>query len=370
MMKNKISWDLFCKVVDNFGDIGVCWRLARQLHDEYALNVRLWVDDLNVASRLIHGLNRQLHRQHLNGIEVCLWGADESFVEVTPANVVIEAFACELPAPYIQNMVRTKPVWLNLEYLSAEKWVDDFHAQTSIHPATGLNKTFFFPGFTNKTGGLLREQGLAASRQGFKQEAFWQHCHISPVENAIKVSLFCYPHAPIQSLLNSMRNDSQPIHCFVPDTTVLPAVTKYFAKTELKVGETASDKRLTVTVLPFLSQDEYDQLLWACDLNFVRGEDSWIRALWAAKPFIWQPYKQDEDLHLTKLKAFFDMYQPPSSLADLNQAWLSETIETRHWNTLIAELPDLKKHAEKQTHEFEKQADLAANLVIFAKNQV
>ena len=363
-------WDLFCKVIDNFGDIGVCWRLARQLRDEYALNVRLWVDDLSVASRLIYGLNPSSKSQIANGVEICLWGNDENFADILPADVVIEAFACDLPQPYIQNMAKTKPVWLNLEYLSAEKWVDDFHAQQSIHPATGLKKTFFFPGFTAKAGGLLREQQLAASRAAFKATEFWQHLNVSPIHNALKVSLFCYPHAPIESLLNSMANNSQPIHCLVPNTTILPAVAKHFGKSELKVGETVSDKQLTVTVLPFLSQDEYDQLLWACDFNFVRGEDSWIRALWAAKPFVWQTYQQDENLHLTKLQAFFDIYQPALCLADFNRTWLEGQINQPLWNQLLTALPILQKHAEKQTHEFEKQADLAANLVIFSKNQV
>jgi uncharacterized repeat protein (TIGR03837 family) len=363
-------WDLFCKVIDNFGDIGVCWRLARQLRDEYALNVRLWLDDLSVASRLINGLNPSLNSQIANGVEVCLWSSDEDFVEILPADVVIEAFACELPQPYIRNMVQTKPTWLNLEYLSAEKWVDDFHAQQSIHPATGLKKTFFFPGFTAKTGGLLREHHLKSARAVFKTTEFWGQLGIAPVESSIKISLFCYPHAPIKDLLNSISQGTQPTHCFVPNTTILPVVAEYFGKAALKVGETVSHKQLTITVLPFLSQNEYDHLLWACDLNFVRGEDSWIRALWAAKPFVWQTYQQDENLHLAKLKAFFDTYQPAPCLADFNRAWLEGQIHQAPWDQLIGKLPILKKHAEKQTHEFEKQADLAANLVIFSKNQV
>ena len=363
-------WDLFCKVIDNYGDIGVCWRLARQLRDEYALNVRLWVDDLGVAGRLINGLNPSLISQITNGVEVCLWGNDENFADTLPAEVVIEAFACELPQPYIQNMAQTKPTWLNLEYLSAEKWVDNFHAQQSIHPSTGLKKTFFFPGFTGKTGGLLRERHLSSSRASFKAEEFWRHLSVTPVKNSIKVSLFCYPHAPIESLLNHMSEGTKPVHCFVPNTTILPSVAEYFGKPVLSVGETVSHKQLTVTVLPFLSQDEYDHLLWACDLNFVRGEDSWIRALWAAKPFVWQTYPQDENLHLTKLQAFFDVYQPAMCLTDFNQAWLGGQMNQPLWNQLLGELSILQKHAEKQTHEFKKQADLAANLVIFSKNQV
>ena len=167
-----------------------------------------------------------------------------------------------------------------------------------------------------------------------------------------------------------MSESSQPIHCFIPNTTILPIIAKHFGKANLSVGDTFSDNQLTVTVLPFLSQDEYDQLLWACDLNFVRGEDSWIRALWSAKPFVWQTYPQDENLHLTKLLAFFEVYRPAASLANFNQSWLNGMVTQALWDELLTELPNLQKHAEKQTHEFEKQTDLAANLVSFAKNQV
>ena len=164
-------WDLFCRVIDNFGDVGVCWRLAKQLRDEYGFEVRLWVDDLNVASKIVTGLDATLKSQKVNGVEVCLWGDDASFANVMPADVVIEAFACELPNPYIQNMVANKPIWLNLEYLSAETWVEDFHAQSSIHPSTGLVKTFFFPGFSDNTGGLIREQHLIAKREAAKAKS-------------------------------------------------------------------------------------------------------------------------------------------------------------------------------------------------------
>ncbi len=363
-------WDIFCKVIDNFGDIGVCWRLAKQLQLEYKLDVRLWVDDLNVAAKLVHDLDTKLSHQVSNDIEVCLWGVDSDFEGVAPADVVIEAFACELPQPYIQNMAKIKPIWLNLEYLSAEKWVDEFHGQHSIHPATGLKKTFFFPGFTNKTGGLIREKYLSASRTAFKPADLWQKLNVSPVDTATKVSLFCYPHGPIDDLLNSMSQGSQPIHCFIPNTTILPIIAKHFGKANLSAGDTLSDKQLTVSMLPFLSQDEYDQLLWSCDLNFVRGEDSWIRALWSAKPFVWQTYPQDENLHLTKLLAFFEVYYPPTSLVNFNQAWLNGSVNQALWDQLLTELPDFQKYAEKQTHEFEKQTDLAANLVSFVKNQV
>ncbi len=40
------SLDLVCRVVDNCGGIGVCWRLARNFMQEYGWAVMLWMDDL------------------------------------------------------------------------------------------------------------------------------------------------------------------------------------------------------------------------------------------------------------------------------------------------------------------------------------
>ena len=357
-------WDIFCRVVDNFGDIGVCWRLAKQLQDEYALDVRLWVDDLNVASKIVTDLDAKLKHQKMNGVEVCLWRHDESFVSVTPADVVIEAFACELPQPYIQNMVAKKPIWLNLEYLSAEAWVDDFHAQSSIHPVTGLRKTFFFPGFTDNTGGLIREQNLKSIREAAKAKM--------SLLTSLQVSLFCYPEAPINSLLASMAAGNRPIECFVPAGNILNKIAAFFGEPRIEAGDRLTKDQLTLTVIPFLTQDEYDQLLWCCDLNFVRGEDSWIRALWSAQPFIWQTYPQDEKHHLKKLDAFLEKYEVKQNdvLSAFHHAWLDAEITPTLWNKLMTALPALKQQAALQTQKFEQQPELAAKLVIFTKNKV
>jgi uncharacterized repeat protein (TIGR03837 family) len=329
------------------------------------------VDDLKVAAKLLPSHGQGLDRQTIENVEIREWPTVEDvFEDVSPAEVVIEAFACELPSAYVRQMKRSKPVWVNLEYLSAESWVQDFHARPSIHPATGLQKTCFFPGFTAQTGGLLRERDLATARVEFNPIKFWETLGVIPKPKALKASLFCYPHAPIGQLLAAMSDGTTPVHCLAPKTSILPEVAKYFGLKTLKLGETVHKGSLTLTVLPFLSQHSYDELLWACDLNFVRGEDSWIRALSAAKPFVWQTYRQDAKLHMIKLQAFLDIYQPDNALSTFNQAWLEGGINLAQWEALITHLPTFQKHAQKQTHEFEKLTDLAANLVSFAKNQV
>ena len=154
--RNMWRWDIFCTVVDNYGDVGTCWRLARQLAGEHGAEVRLWVDQLHCLSQLCPAVSTSADQQHVGRIEIRRWRSD--FPQVEAADVVIEAFACELPERYIAAMVRrtVAPVWINLEYLSAEAWVEGCHRRASLRTKWPLTKYFFFPGFTPRTGGLLR----------------------------------------------------------------------------------------------------------------------------------------------------------------------------------------------------------------------
>ncbi|WP_155648422.1 elongation factor P maturation arginine rhamnosyltransferase EarP, partial [Burkholderia cepacia] len=167
-----IACDLFCTVIDNFGDIGVCWRLARQLAHEHGWQVRLFIDDLRTFSRLLPGVDPDAGRQTVDTIVVEHWHAEVGdALEI--ADVVIEAFACELPGAYLAAMARRarRPVWINLEYLSAEDWVADFHLRPSPHPRYPLLKTFFFPGLSAGTGGVLKEHDLDSRRAAFEADA-------------------------------------------------------------------------------------------------------------------------------------------------------------------------------------------------------
>lgn len=123
-------WDIFCTVIDNFGDIGVCWRLSRQLSHEYGQTVRLWVNDLHRFARLEPTVKTNVSYQTIQGIKVCFWPNDiATFEQIEPAEVVIEAFACQLPENYLRKMqLNNSTVWINLEYLSAEPWVKHYHA--------------------------------------------------------------------------------------------------------------------------------------------------------------------------------------------------------------------------------------------------
>lgn len=371
---NAQRWDIFCRIIDNYGDIGVCWRLARQLQLEHGAHVRLWVDDLQVAQRLIPAIQPELSSQFVDQIEISLWEA--CFPETVPADVVIEAFACDIPQTYLAAMADSKPVWLNLEYLSAESWVREFHLKPSPHARLPLTKYFYFPGFSAETGGLLREQGLTAARATFQasaelQAAFCQRLGIDDL--GLKVSLFCYPHAAIDALLDDMATSSSRVHCLISDPRLAAAAEGWLGQT-LAIGEVVTKGSLSLQRLPFLSQQDYDRLLWLCALNFVRGEDSWLRAIWAARPFVWQPYRQEEETHLAKLEAFLDVYagsladNAKQLLCDTHRAWAEGRWRAGDIDILQARSGELQAHAADVSQGLASQPDLVTKLVIFCKN--
>lgn len=373
-------WDIFCRVVDNYGDIGVCWRLARQLAAEHGLNVRLWVDDLAVLQPLQPDINPALAMQTSCSVEVRQWCADFRVDHV--ADVVIEAFACELPERYQAAMAArvAKPVWINLEYLSAEAWVEGCHALPSPHPRLPLTKYFFFPGFTPATGGLLRERDLLKRRDAWQQQmqdepqAMRQQFALPAAEaGELLVSLFCYDNAPLQPLLQAWQASPRPVRCLVPQGKALARVNVCLGTT-LAPGEALQRGNLHLQALPFLPQQDYDRLLWSCDFNFVRGEDSFVRAQWAARPLLWQIYPQQEDAHRAKLEAFLDRYcleLPPETaltLRNFHLAW--NGYGSLDWENFIPHLARLQAHAEAWSAQLASTADLASKLVIFCKNRV
>jgi uncharacterized repeat protein (TIGR03837 family) len=374
-MSKAITCDIFCTVVDNYGDIGVCWRLAKQLAQEHGVAVRLWVDDLDSLQRLCPAVDPTLAEQVWDGIAVRHWTL--VFPEVEPAQLVIEAFACELPERYVLAMAEEehKAVWINLEYLSAEDWVESCHKLPSPHPRLPLVKYFFFPGFTPKTGGLLLERDLLARRDAFQNDepllaAYWQSLGLEmPQADELRVSLFSYENPALPELLNTWEQGVQPVTCLLPEGRVLPQVAAHFGE-QGKAGDIWQRGNLKVCVLPFVAQEHYDELLWACDVNFVRGEDSFVRAQWAGRPFIWHIYPQHDGVHMQKLRAFMDMYcaglapEAAQALRSLCEGWNGETGSVAAWNDFLLQGSILRQRARTWGQQLAGN-NLALNLLDF-----
>jgi len=370
--------DIFCKIVDNFGDIGVSWRLARQLAAEHGAVVRLYVDDLATFRQLVPSLDEGVDVQLLDGIEVRRWSAP--FATAEPADVVVETFGCELPASYVDAMAsRTRPpIWINLEYLSAEPWVGGCHGLPSPHPRLPLTKYFFFPGFTADTGGVLVEKGLATRRRVFQSDADGTARYLASLgvpprrQGEQLVSLFCYPHAPVAALLDAWATGGHPVRALSFAGT---AAADVLAARGLAGGGRTG--MLEAHVLPWLTQDDYDRVLWSCDWNFVRGEDSFVRAQLAARPMVWQAYPQRDNAQRLKVDAFLARYLEHASQATgakLARLWVV-------WNDIAAvgELAaawaactgaDFAPLAERWERGLSETGDLAGNLAKFSAERL
>ncbi|MGI4778145.1 MAG: elongation factor P maturation arginine rhamnosyltransferase EarP [Janthinobacterium lividum] len=316
-----MRWDLFCNVIDNYGDAGVCWRLARGLAAA-GESVRLWTDDPGVLAWMAP--------DGWPGVSVVDWSDADAVGAAASDDVpdaLVEAFGCE-PAPALvaRFAARAKTqarraTWINLEYLSAEPYVERLHTLPSPvfeGPGEGLAKRFFYPGFTARTGGLLREPGLAERQAAFDRRA-WLAAHGIDWQGERLVSLFCYEPRALADLLAQWAGGAERTRLLVTAGRATLAV-----RTALQASGVASQDgtgMLSISYLPLLAQTAFDELLWAGDFNFVRGEDSLVRAIWAGKPFAWQIYPQDDDAHHVKLDALLDVIDAPPAWRRFHAAW-------------------------------------------------
>ncbi len=374
-------WDIFCTVIDNFGDIGVCWRLAKQLVHEHHQIVRLWVDDLTSFSCIAPAVNPNIQCQVVQDLEICHW--QKNFMAIEPAEIVIEAFACELPDVYIAAMLQKEkqPTWINLEYLSAEPWVAQYHALPSPHPRFPLTKTCFFPGFVHGTGGLLHEKDLMAQRDAFnvvaEREFLQRKSLLERKSDEVRVLLFCYDIAPVEKLIQVLSESSVPILLIVPQGSVAESIVTLLNHTSSQTERLIKYGHLTIQIIPFMEQNDYDRILWSCDVNFVRGEDSFVRAQWATNPFIWNIYPQTEGVHWRKLDAFVDLYtadMPMEMATAVREMWACwngrNEISSTVWMNFFIFRESLMQHNKNWIKQLLKPNDLTSNLVQFAENQL
>ena len=307
-----LIWDIFCQVIDNFGDVGVCWRTAAELVAR-GQQVRLWMDDASA-------LQWMAPQPWPQALSVHAWPAQASDIPATIGNVVVEAFGCEIPAPFVTAIARKAqqgqpPVWINLEYLSAEDYVEHCHRLPSrimSGPAAGLTRWFFYPGFTNATGALVKEQSLSQRQTRFSNKRLQWRATQGIQADECAVSLFCYEPTALPQLLEQ-----------IPSLNARLLVTpgRATAAVQALQGVPPGAQPLKLQYLQPCPQPQFDEMLWACDLNLVRGEDSLVRAIWAGQPFVWHIYPQHDNAHHDKLNAFLDWLGAPESLRCFHHAW-------------------------------------------------
>ncbi|MEY2893381.1 MAG: elongation factor maturation arginine rhamnosyltransferase EarP [Pseudomonadota bacterium] len=361
--QRQVHWDVFCRVIDNYGDVGVCWRLAADLAQR-GVAVRLWLDDASALAWMAP--------QGAPGVSVHPWpDAATPARDFAPGGVVIEAFGCDPPPAFVQAMATrtTPPVWINLEYLSAEAYVERSHGLRSPQwsgPGAGLDKWFFYPGFTARTGGLLREADLPARQAAADAGAVWRQCGIGPGAGEQVWSLFCYANPQLPHLLDHLAQaDASPTLLLV--TPGLAA-----RQVQAELGPSLQRGMLRAHLLPALKQTDFDALLWSCDVNLVRGEDSFVRTQWADRPFLWQIYPQDDGAHAIKLAAYTD--RVAAQLSDWPDAALWQAL-MRAWNGLgpwpthWPDRADWARQTRRWRHHLQQQHDLTTQLMRFAASR-
>lgn len=300
-------WDIFCKVIDNHGDLGVCWRLSAGLADR-GETARLWVDDPSALAWMAPA--------GAPGVQVFPWTA--GIAPPSPGDVLVEAFGCEPPESFVAERAGRAGTllprsWINLEYLTAERFAERSHGLPSPvlgGVGRGLTKHFFYPGFTPRTGGLLREPDLPARQAAFDRAAWLEGQGVDARAGELLVCLFCYEPPALGTLLAQMAAFPRPVRVLATAGRAAAAI-----------DALPSRALPAVTRMPYLSQADFDHLLWACDFNFVRGEDSLVRAIWAGRPFAWQIYPQHDGAHHAKLRAFLEKTQAPAAVTALHEAW-------------------------------------------------
>jgi uncharacterized repeat protein (TIGR03837 family) len=375
------AWWIFCRVVDNLGDAGVSWRLASQLAAR-SCQVTLVIDHLQTLARFCPAQVSDA-TQRVQGVRILPWvvvgqdpaqlGTEDPALPVS----VVSAFSCDLPAS-VQAFLQQRqvvPHWILFDYLSAESWVEGCHGLPAPIPGYPGPRHFFFPGFTPRTGGLLREPGLLARRSATRasltrQETLWRSWGLTEKSNLSTLTLFAYPDAPWQSLREAMRRTGQAWRWVLFEGM---EITERIGRTDaFHAPEGDVWGKIEPVRVALRTQDEYDGLLWVSHFNLVRGEDSFVRAQWAGRPFLWHLYPQAEGQHRVKLEAFLERYLVgleaalAAAIADLFRAWNGRGDMALAWQRMVPHWKDWERHALTWSEGLAEQTDLVTKLVEFS----
>ncbi|WP_371752012.1 elongation factor P maturation arginine rhamnosyltransferase EarP [Snodgrassella alvi] len=303
------AW-VFVRVIDNYGDAGVGWRLSCLLAEYLHMHVRLWIDDTDALNKLVPAPEKQAR------ITIEAWQGDAMMQQQLSAAadpvLVIETFGCELPPQVLERMGQCRPLWLNWEYLTAEDWAVGLHAMSSLQP-NGLEKYFWFMGIDADSGGLLREPDYLAEREKFRQQPQLQQAfrleYGLPLQYTGQLWLvFAYTSGQWAQWMAMWQQADTPVTLWLAGGQVIESLraAKLIAPEELQQeADSCELGNVTLVRIPFVPQAAFDRLLWLADAAIVRGEDSFVRALWAGLPFFWHIYRQDDDVHLQKLHSFW-----------------------------------------------------------------
>lgn len=360
---------IFCRVIDNFGDAGVTWRLAKRLRD-LGLAVTLVIDAVDVLAKLVHELDPAASDATVRGIRIADWDAFEAEVAKGDLSriggawpsLVFETFGCRLPDAVEAGLCDGRErLWVNLDYLSAEAWVEGSHMVWGLHPTLPVKKLWFFPGFTDKTGGLLIEDGLEEARRAFDAPA-WKRAH------GLKAGLrtlffFAYPVNAVDRLAAGLKAAGEPLNIMLAPGEAGEMLGRLLE----------DDARLHLVRLPFVPQEAFDDILRAADGAIIRGEDSFVRAQLAGTPLLWAVYPTEDKAHEIKLEAWLERFKAAWPEGDGFEAyraaarhWVDGTLEPVEVKAWLEGLPVQKRAAEAWRDSLLRRGDLARRILELA----
>lgn len=318
MIPNSI--DIFCDVIDNYGDIGVVYRFSKEIKNLYPkARVRVILNKLDELTK-INPFAQKINHQNINGV---LYIYEEffkkNFSQYGVSDIIIEAFGYNIFDEYIEIAKKQSKLWINLEYLSGEEWIEDFHLNESIIDSKTLKKIFYMPGFSEKSGGILMDTEFLENKdysKSHKEEVLRQYFPYLDFTNKRVGTVFSY-EKNFDNLLETLNNQEEETFLILMGEKTQKSFEKFFEKnsTEDYINLKKYDK-ICLYNAKFFSQEEYDSIISAVDFNFTRGEDSIVRAILVGKPFLWHIYLQDEKFHMVKLRAFLDRFRESVSLDD------------------------------------------------------
>ena len=341
------SIDIFCQVIDNYGDVGVAYRLAREFKRVYP----------NKKLRFVINKTEELNLiRKSEDIEIILY-KDISKIE-NSADLIIESFGCEIPKKYMHKALKNSKLIINLEYFSAEKWVDDFHLQESFLGGN-LKKYFFIPGLSEKSGGILLDNEFLERKKKVEanKEYYLKKFGIKEKYDLIG-SVFSY-EKNFGSLIEELKKLGKKI--------ILLMLSEKTQKNFIKYFDNGNNyDKIKFVKLPFFTYDKYEELLALCDFNLVRGEDSFVRALLLGKPFLWHIYPQDENTHIKKLESFLEKYC--SNNKELKQTFINYNINKDDFSYFFKNFKEIEKYNKNYANYLIKNCDLMEKLINFIEN--
>ena len=307
------SIDIFCEIIDNFGDIGVVYRISKELKKIFQ-NVRIRI----VLNRLeeFKAINKKVKDtdyQEIDGL-ICVTEkyVKENMESFGVSDVFIEAFGCNVPEEYVKQAKENSKLWINLEYLSGEKWIEDFHLCESLIDSKTLKKIFFMPGFSEKSGGVIIDSGFLERMKFGKEnrdEVFKKYFKDFDLKDKFIGTVFSY-EKNFENLLETLKNYEKETILLLMGEKTQKSFSEILKKNLTEdYGNVVKYGKITMIYSDFFSQEEYEEIISASDFNFTRGEDSFVRGIILGKPFMWHIYLQEEKAHMDKIKAFTDRFK-------------------------------------------------------------